>query len=296
MLFSSATILSFSDTLPEHFDELLANEAFEPCSSFSQSTFGWVSPLPDGFTDLTRQFGNRVLFCGKREEKVIPTSALQELISEKSSQWTNLEGQKPSSKQRLQFKEAALSELLPRALSKHRRILGYIDPAAGLLVINSASATDVDTFLNYLRMTLGTLAVTRIESKQSAGQLFTQWLKRNQPPPGFELGNACDLFDPEDGSSITCRKVALQSKEILAHIDIGKLCSKLRLTWDQSLSFTLDKDLVLSQIKYEALTEQADDLDGLEPEIAALAELDAQFALLSQELAQLYPKLISVFK
>jgi DNA recombination-dependent growth factor C len=54
--------------------------------------------------------------------------------------------------------------------------------------------------------------------------------------------------------------------------------------------------LVLSQIKYEALTEQADDLDGLEPEIAALAELDAQFALLSQELAQLYPKLISVFK
>jgi hypothetical protein len=30
MLFSSATILSFSDTLPEHFDALLANEAFEP--------------------------------------------------------------------------------------------------------------------------------------------------------------------------------------------------------------------------------------------------------------------------
>ena len=50
MLFSSATILSFSDTLPEHFDDLLANEAFEPCSSFSQSTFGWVSPLPDGFS------------------------------------------------------------------------------------------------------------------------------------------------------------------------------------------------------------------------------------------------------
>lgn len=46
MLFSSATILSFSDTLPEHFDDLLANEAFEPCSAFSQSTFGWVSPCP----------------------------------------------------------------------------------------------------------------------------------------------------------------------------------------------------------------------------------------------------------
>lgn len=292
MLFANATIFHLSSNLPDNFETLLGNQIFEPCSAFSQSSFGWTSPLPEGFEDLTRSFGQRVLFAAKIEDKVIPATAVKDLVSEKSSQFANLDGNRPSAKQRQQFKEAAFDELLPRALSKHRQILAYIDPLAGLLVINSAVAADVERFVNYLRMTLGSLEITRIDGGLSVIQLFTQWLKRGQAPQGFELADACDLIDLETGASVACKKISLRNSEILAHLDAGKVCAKIRLTWAQTLSFTIDKDLVLRQIRYEAMSDEpAPEDQDLDPEIKALAELDARFALLSQEIAGLYPKL-----
>lgn len=292
MLFSNATLLSFQDSLPENFNELLAEQAFEPCNAFSQHSFGWVTPMPEGFSELSRSFGNRTLFCGRREEKVIPASALQSLILEKTKHWESLEGEKPSGKQRLQFKEAALTELLPRALCKSKNILAYADPTAKLLVINSRSANEVESFLNYLRTSLGSLAVKRLDAGTASTQHFTQWLRRDQPPEGFALGDACDLFDPEDSASINCRRVSLRSPEILAHLDQGRICTRLRLSFEDNLSFTLDKDLVLQQIKSETHVDLVDIDDSIEPEVKALAELDAQFSLFSQEMAQLYPKLV----
>ncbi|MGB1903147.1 MAG: recombination-associated protein RdgC [Pseudomonadales bacterium] len=292
MLFSNATLLSFQESLPENFNELLAEQAFEPCNAFSQHSFGWVTPMPEGFSELSRSFGNRTLFCGRREEKVIPSSALQSLIHEKATHWESLEGERPSGKQRLRFKEAALTELLPRALCKSKNILAYVDPTAELMVINSRSANEVESFLNYLRTSLGSLTVKRLDAGTLSTQFFTQWLRRNQPPEGFALGDACDLFDPEDSASINCRRVSLRSPEILAHLDHGRICTRLRLSFEDNLSFTLDKDLVLQQIKSETHTDLVEIDDQVEPEVRALAELDAQFSLFSQEMARLYPKLV----
>jgi len=293
MLFSHATIFQLATALPDNFEDLLAGQAFEPCTAFNPSSFGWISPLPEGFDDFTRAFGQRVLFCAKVEDKVIPPTAIKDLVSEKTTQFTRLEGNRPSTKQKQQFKEAALDELLPRALCKHRKILAYIDPQAGLLVINSGAATDVERFVNYLRMTLGSLEIRRADGGHSVVHLYTQWVRRGKAPEGFDLADACNLIDPETNASVTCRKVSLRNSEILTHLDAGKLCAQIRLTWAQELSFTIDKDLIIRQLKYDVLTDatETDAAEDLEPEIRALAELDAQFALLSQEIAAFYPKL-----
>lgn len=91
---------------------------------------------------------------------MIPSSALQSLIHEKATHWESLEGERPSGKQRLRFKEAALTELLPRALCKSKNILAYVDPTAELMVINSRSANEVESFLNYLRTSLEVLPLS----------------------------------------------------------------------------------------------------------------------------------------
>ena len=75
-----------------------------------------------------------------------------------------------------------------------------------------------------------------------------------------------------------------------AHLLADKLVTKLALEWAETVSFVLGDDMAIKRLKFsEELREQNDDIVSEERN----ARLDADFALMTGELARFIPDLIA---
>lgn len=290
MLFKNAyvyRITSNFDLSTGELEQQLEKCLFKPCSGIRPSSFGWIPPLGDPEGSLIHEVSSSLLLCAKREDKIVPASALADVLAEKVDRVEDLEGRKIRAKEKLRLKDDALAELLPRALPRSKTIQGYISPADKLLVVGTASASEAELFINCLRESLGSFAVVPPQVKSKPTDIFTHWINTRKLPENFSLGETCDLLDLEDGATVTCRKQDLASQEVRSHIEAGKICTKIGLRWHGDLFVTIDKDIALKQIKLES----SDDAGDYEND--PIAELDAAFVNMTLEFARFLPALFS---
>ncbi len=290
MLFKNAYIYRITsryDLSSEELEQQLEKCLFKPCSGIRPSSFGWVPPLGDPEGSLIHEVSLSILLCARREDKIVPASALADVLAEKVDRVEQLEGRKIRAKEKQRLKEDAMAELVPRALPRSKQIQGYINPADKLLVVGTSSAQEAELFINCLRESLGSFAVVPPQVKSKPSDIYTHWINTRKLPENFSLGDACDLVDLEDGATVTCRKQDLASQEVRSHIEAGKICTKIGLRWHGDLSVTVDKDIALKQIKVESSDDSTDYDDD------PIAELDAAFVNMTLEFARFLPALFS---
>jgi recombination associated protein RdgC len=285
MLFKNAFVYRITRELDlDHLDDQLTERQFTPCSGIRPSSFGWTSPLgPEG--PLRHDVGGCILLCARREDKVVPGSAINDLMIEKIERLESIEGRKLYAKEKQRIKEETTVELIPRALPRSKQILGYIAPRDGFLVIDTASAAESELFINCLRDTLGSINVVPPQVREKPTDHFTQWLLTRNLPDNIALGDQCDLLDPETGATVNCRRQDLGTREIRNHIESGKICTKIGLRWHGELQVTVDKDIALRQLKMDA-SDMSDDEDPI-------AQLDTAMVDMTMTLARFLPELFS---
>lgn len=290
MLFKNAYVYRITSTFDLSSEELaqqLEKCLFKPCSGIRPASFGWLPPLGDAEGSLVHEVAGSILLCAKREDKIVPASALADVLAEKVERVEQLEDRKIRAKEKQRLKDDAMAELLPRALPRSKLIQGYVNPADNLLVVGTSSASEAELFINCLRESLGSFAVVPPQVKSKPTDIYTHWINTRKLPDNFSLGETCDLVDLEDGSTVSCRKQDLASEEVRSHIDAGKICTKIGLRWHGDLSVTIDKDIALKQIKVESSDDAADYDDD------PIAELDAAFVNMTLEFARFLPALYS---
>ena len=287
MLFSNATVVKLSSPLPEDIESTLLSHPFEGVSNYARSSIGWVPLLDVPEAPMARAYGQRLLFCGRREEKVIPMSAVTEAVQARVTKQESLDGQKLTTVAKRSIKDDVMAEMLPRALCKSKRILIYHDPNLKALILNTGIEQEVEDLLNLLRSSIGTLNVYRWDGGASIG-LFTQWLTHKTLPDAFTLGSECSLFDPESTARVTWRGQSLEASELITHLDYGKRCERLQLIWNDAVKFTLDKHLTLRGLRTVAFEDDPEDVIDDE-EDHPYSALDREFAILSESLALLVP-------
>ncbi len=266
----------------------LTQNAFVPCSGSRPSSFGWISPISEiEDAPLVHEVMGCFLLCARREDKVVPPSALNEAVAERVKKLEAVDGRKLHSKERQNLKDDTLSDLLPRALARSKQILAYISPGDDLLVIGTSTASEAERFIDCLRDTLDTFPVSIPQVKSKPADVFTDWLLRRKLPADFALGDQCDLLDPEDTATVTCRRQDLATGEIRAHIEAGKVCTRIGLIWHGDVRFAIDRDLALRQIKVESSNDEA--MEEVDP----IVRMDAAIANMTLEFARLLPALFS---
>ena len=287
MLFKNAFVYRLVQDLELEAESLAAQleaRQFSPCTGIRPSSFGWISPLGTQ-GPLVHEVGGCILLQARREEKVVPGSAINDLMLEKIERLQGIEGRKLNSKERQRIKEDCTTELIPRALPRSKQIMGYIAARDRLLVIDTASAAEAELFIDCIRSTLGSFRVVPPQVKEKPTDHFTQWLLTRQLPDNLALGEQCDLLDAETGATVTCRRQDLDTREIRNHVEAGKMCTKIGLRWHGELQVTVDKDLALRQLKMDA-SDIPDDEDPI-------AQLDAALVDMSMTLARFLPELFS---
>ena len=271
----------------------LAEHPFTPCASTEQSHFGWVNALGKHGNTLVHAVNDNFLLCARKEEKILPAPVVKEQLDEKVAALELEHNRSATKKEKEQFKEDIIFELLPRAFSRVTDTHGYVNAKHNIIVINSSSRSKAEDFLALLRKVLGTLPVTSLSPESAPDEVMTDWLIEKNLGEKFELGTEAEFNAlGDDGAVVRVKNQDLDSDEIKAHLDADKYVVKVAMEWDESLSFLLCDDLAVKRLKfYDVLQEQNDDIDSDD----VIARLDADFALMAGELNRFIDDLLAEF-
>ncbi|MDX8388656.1 MAG: recombination-associated protein RdgC [Ghiorsea sp.] len=269
--------------------EALEKRKARGCGMLELSCEGWTEPLGFDGQTLVHETDGKLMFCLRREDKILPASLVRERLEEKIFHIEQEQGRPVGRKEKMDMKDLIIQDLLPRAFVKASQTFAYIDPKNGWLIVNASGAKKAEELMELLRKTLGTLNVVLPQTTLSPEVMMTQWLISKEPLlGGFEIEDEVELRSSgEFESVIRCKHVDLSSDEVQAHIKTGKRAFRLAMNWQDRISFVLHENLSIHRLKYN--TELIEDYDAGGDD---MAQFDADFAIMTAELEEFIPTLL----
>ena len=296
MWFKNLSLFRLTETFtltPEELEQKLEALSFRPCGLHEEFTFGWTPPLGQTAQQLVHHTNGYMMLCLKKEERVLPSAVVNELVQEKISEKEEQQGRKLSKKERTEVKDELIFDLLPKAFTFSRKIYAYIDPKGGWVCVDAASAKSAEDLLSLLRKSLGSLPAVPLNTLEKPSKTMTQWLLNNKAPDDITIEDECELRSPEEaGGIIRCKRHDLALPEIKNHLDTGKEVIKLAVSWADRISFIIDENLSVKRLRFLELIQ--DQIADIETDDEA-AQFDVDFSIMSAELANFLPRLIELF-
>lgn len=279
------------DLSPETLEAQLSQLKFKPCTSLDFSSYGWVPPLGKDSEMLTHSSGGYTMICARKQEKILPAAAINEMMEEKVLELEADQARNIYRKERRNIKDDVVHSLLPRALTRSNLLYAYFDEQQGMLIIDSASNNKAEEFLDHLRATLGRLPVVPLSCHGDPANIMTRWIE-NHVPKGFELDSDCELQNPrESKNTVRCKNQELESDEVLNHIKAGKRVIQIGIIWQNAIRFILSDDFSIKRLRLEEIIlDQA----GNDAEDKA-TQFDQDFAIMTLQITHLVNELLEEF-
>ena len=275
---------------PEALEAALASKPARPCASQELTTYGFVAPFGKGEdAPLVHVSGEFLLIAARKEERILPSSVVNDAVKEKVEEIETEQMRKVYKKERDQIKDEIIQAFLPRAFIRRSMIFAAIAPRLGMILVNSASAKRAEDLLSTLREVMGSLPVRPATVKIAPSATMTDWVKSQQAAEGFYVLDECELRDTaEDGGIVRCKRQDLTGEEIQLHLSTGKVVTQLALAWQDKLSFVLDDKMVIKRLKFEELLQEQAEQDGGDE---AAQQFDASFLLMMMTFSEFLPVL-----
>lgn len=295
MFFKNLAMFVFPDSLVlDDLEAHLTECALKPVGPLELSSRGFISPFGQDGTAFSHELAGATWVTVGGEDKLLPGAVVNDLLAKKLADIEKKEGRKPGGRTRKRLKDDLITELLPRAFVRPSRTDAILIPAMGVIVVDTSSRKSAESVASEIRRALGSFPALPLNAEVAPRSVLTGWLAGEPLPEGLSLGDACELRDPMDsGGKVKIADMELQGDEIVKHLEAGKQVTRLALTLDDHISFTIGEDLIVR--KFKLLDGAMESLESTDRDDLA-AELDARFALMSGEFRRLYPVLQQAFK
>lgn len=269
-------------------EEALASNIASPLMPSQAIGHGW-SPVQDD--QLVYSVNNQLLMQLTTDKKVVPSSAVKAAALRRVAEILDTTGREPGRKEKKEITYDVILSLLPTALAATTVTQVWMDTVHGWLVVNTASSTRADIVVNQLIKCLGKLALETLYLAREPMSVLTECLANDQAPYGFTIDSECELKAMDESkATVKYGNSDLDRDDLREHIAHGKRCTKLALTYDSRISFTIHDNFKLKRIKaLEIITDDATTA-GDEREV-----FDADFVLMTAELNQMLSALLEVF-
>ena len=295
MFFRNLVLFRFPVTL--NFDDLEAHLTecqLKPVGPLELASRGFVSPFGRDSEVFAAKQGDAIWLTVGGEDKILPSSVVNDLLSKKLAEIEQKEGRKPGGRTRKRIKDELVTELLPRAFVKPGRADGLIDLGHGVIAIDTSSRKVGENVVSEIRRAMGSFPALPLNAEIAPRSILTGWVAGEPLPEGLSLGDECELRDPTDeGGVVKVQHMELQGDEVSKNLEAGKQVTRLALTLNDHISFVIGEDLVIR--KFKLLDGAVEQLDSTERDDLR-AELDARFALMAGEFRRLFSVLEGAFK
>ena len=277
---------------PEELNKALAKFEFKPCGSLEATKYGWTPPLGRNGSEFIHAANGYIMICAKRQEKVLPSSIVKEVLDEKVAEISAKESRFIGRKEKLNLKEEIIFSLMPKALVKSSYDFAYIDTRNQHVIVNTSSANRAEDLISALREALGSLKVVPLTPLQSPREVLTNWLSKGDVPKNIHVGEECELSSIDEGRSVKFKHQDLWVEEVGRHINSGLQVAKLAITWKDNIECIIDDQWCFKRIKYSNdITEKADDHNS---ETAA-DQFDIEFSIMTLELSAFIDAMATAF-
>ena len=269
----------------EQIEQALDAERFVPCGASQEKAIGWIEPRGEAHGPLVEAVNGQRILKLKMETRGVPGSVVTRKAKERSAQIETTEGRKPGKKEMKEIKEDVKLSLMPMAFSKESSVWVWIDPDAELLVIDAGSQAKADEVITMLIKSFAGLSLALINTQMSPQSAMASWLITQESPAGFSVDRECELKAADESKSVV-RYVrhALDTEEVKQHVEVGKLPTRLALTWQGRVSFSLNEALQLKKVTFLDVVFEATSAEKDEG-------FDADVAIATGELTKLLPDL-----
>jgi recombination associated protein RdgC len=226
----------------------------------------------------------------RTEKKLLPAAVINEATDARCAELEEQQGFKPGRKQRKEVREAVTDELLPRAFSTSSYTRVWIDPVNGWFVIDSATPSKCDAILRAFLKSFDKFPITGLRVNRSPVASMTDWVASDEAPYNFTVDNETELRGTGEGKA-TVRYIrhSLDADDLGRHINAGKQCTRLALTWADRISFVLTEDLTLKRVEPLNILKETGEPVGNEIE-----RFESDMTLMSGEYAKLFADLVDV--
>lgn len=268
----------------EAIEEALQKTPFLPCGATQERSTGWIPPRGEAHGLLCESVGGHWIISYFSEVKQIPASVLNRKVQEKADAIEKEFDRKPGKKEKRDLKDEAKLDLLPLAFTKQTRINVWIDPAARILAIGSATQGKADEIVTLLVESIKGFGVALLDTQNSAQASMAHWLISQEPPAGWSIDRSTVLKAADESKAVVrYTNHALDIDEVKEHIEHGKLPVSLAMTWDDRVSIVLTDSLTIKGLQFtDTAMDSASDEKGF----------DTDVAIFTGELSKLIPDLL----
>lgn len=271
----------------EQLEESLARHAYQSGNNLEMQSLGWISPRENA--SLAHSLNGQILLSLRAEKKLLPTTVVNQVARARAQEIEEQQGYKPGRKQMKEIKERVTDELLPRAFSIYRDTRVWIDTVNHWLVIDAAASAKADEVIGMLVKTVDPLPLENLYVAQSPAAAMTGWLAADEAPANFSIDQDTELrASGESRAAIRYVKHSIDADDVRRHIQSGKQCTRLAMTWADRVSFVLTESMDIKRVApLDVLKEN--------PENAAFNDdekFDSDMALMTGELAKMLAELV----
>lgn len=292
-MFKNVTIYRIApgwDATLESMETALDAARFVPCSATQDKSVGWTEPRGEEHGPLVESVNGQRILKLTIETKAVPGSVVREKAQEAADHIEATTGRKPGKKETKELREDALQSLLPQAFPRRGSVWVWFDLKNRLLVTDAGSQGKNDEVVTALVRAFDGLAVTLLQTALTPQTAMTQWLGTTDPendwPTGFAVERECELKSAdEEKSAVKFTRHHLLTDEVRKHLAEGKLPTRLAMSWEGRIGFTLTEAMQLKKLAF---------LEGVFEDRPNTEEsgFDTDVMLATGELSQLIPALI----
>ncbi len=277
-------------TTVEPLEEALEKNPFVECGASQEKSVGWVEPRGHAHGPLVEVVGGQWLLKLMVEVKSVPSSVVKRKVQDQVDHIEASTGRKPGKKEKREISDEVRLSLMPMAFSKQSSVQVWVDPAAGLLLTDAGSQAKADEVMTCLIKAVDGLVVQLVNTQTSPAAAMAQWLSTKEPPADFSVDRECELKAADESRAVVrYTRHALDTDEVSQHIAMGKVPTRLALTWSDRVSFVLTESL---QIKKVAFLESVFEGTPSSPADGKDDNFDADVAIATGELRKLIPDLL----
>jgi recombination associated protein RdgC len=265
----------------------LEKHAFQPGNTQEMQSLGWVAPREEG--GLVYELDGQFLISLRADKKLLPSTVINQFARAKAQDIEEQQGYKPGRKQMKDIKEQVIDELMPKAFSIYRDTRVWIDTKNHWLVVDAGTAAKGDEVLGMLAKAIDPFPISPLYVEQSPASAMTNWLVSDEPPTGFSIDQDTELRSTgESRAAVRYVRQSVEIDDVRKHVQAGKQCTRLALTWADRVSFVLTEGLDIKRVTpLDVLKEGADNSAHNEAE-----QFDSDMTLMTGELAGLIAALV----
>ncbi len=258
---------------------------FRPCGPTQAQSVGWVPPRGQEHGALLESVGGQWILRLMVESKKVPGDVLDRAVLAEVARIEDATGRKPGKKERKDIKENALLALLPTAFPTRAAIWVWVDPQADRMAIDASSQGKADLVTEALIGSIEGLSLAYINTQTTPAAAMSHWLATKVAPQGFTVDRECELKAYDESKAVVrYGHHSLDTDEVVQHITMGKVPTRLAMTWKHRVSFVVTDAMTLKKL---------DILDVVAKATTAYEDtFDADVAIFTGEMQNLIPDLI----